>query len=134
MQAFEIKTTRSDYPYLVIADSFKKAVDILYKKGICDSNIISVQQLQSFKSDHILIEETITSKETIEKEVRRELKEKMPHWIPEPNGAAGGSELNKYLIRSSKGHYFTSSCIGGTNYYLVLDSLEELPGLPNEEE
>lgn len=133
MQVFEIKTTRSDYPYLVVADGFKKAIEVLYSKGIYDSNIISVQQLESYKNDHILIEEKLISKEQIESEVRRELAHTMPHWLPEPNGAAGGGDKDIYLIRTSKGYYFTSSCIGGDRYYLTLDSLEQLPGLPKED-
>ena len=34
MQAFTIKTNKSDYPFLVIADGFKSAVEVLYQKGI----------------------------------------------------------------------------------------------------
>ena len=105
----------------------------LYQKGIYDTNIISVQQLEAVKSDHILIEERLTDREILREEVRRELQETMPKWMPEPNGAAGGTDRDIYLIRASKGHYFTSSCIGGTNHYLVLDTLEQLPGLPKED-
>ena len=133
MTAFEIKTNRSDYPFLVIADSFKKAIEQLYAKEIYDSNIISVNQLEAYKSDHILIEEKLTAKEEIEKEVRRELAQTMPHWKKMPNGAAGGGDCDIYLIRSSEGHYFTSACIGGDNYYLELESLEQLPGIPKED-
>ena len=137
MKAFEIKTNRSDYPFLVIADGFKKAVEMLYQKGIYDTDIINVQQLEPYKSDHILIEERLTAKDVLREEVRRELQKDMPRWMPEPNGAAGGTdcdlEYDLYLIRTSKGHYFTSSCIGGTNHYLVLDTLEQLPGLPKED-
>lgn len=133
MQAFEIKTNRSDYPYIVIADGFKKALEILYAKGIYDSNIISVQQLVGYKNDHILLEEHLTAKADIEKEVRRELAKTMPHWKRMLNGAAGGGDRDIYLIRSSRGHYFTSACIGGDNYYLELESLEQLPGLPKED-
>ena len=133
MQAFTIKTNKSDYPFLVIADGFKRAVEVLYKKGIYDTNIISVQQLEAIKSDHILIEERLTDREVLRKEVRRELQEAMPKWMPEPAGAAGGGGRDIYLIRTSKGHYFTSSCIGGNNHYLVLDTLEQLPGLPKQD-
>ena len=133
MKAFEIKTDRSDYPFLVIADSYKKAVDMLYGKGIYDSNIIRIEQLEAYKSDHILIEEKLTAKEEIEKEVRRELAQTMPHWKKMPNGAAGGGDRDIYLIRSSEGHYFTSACIGGDNYYLELESLEQLPGITKED-
>lgn len=28
--------------------------------------------------------------------------------------------------------YFTSACVVGDNYYLELESLEQLPGLPKE--
>ena len=133
MQAFTIKTNKSDYPFLVIADGFKRAVDVLYKKGIYDTNIISVQQLEAIKSDHILIEERLTDREVLRKEVRRELQEAMPKWMPEPAGAAGGGGRDIYLVRTAKGHYFTSSCIGGNNHYLVLDTLEQLPGLPKQD-
>lgn len=133
MQVFEIKTNRSDYPYIVIADGFKKAIEMLYDKGIYDSNIISVRQLEGYKSDHILLEERLTAKADIEKEVRSELAKTMPQWKRMLNGAAGGGERDIYLIRSSRGHYFTSACIGGDNYYLELESLEQLPGLPKED-
>ena len=133
MQAFEIKTNKSDYPYLVIASGFKKAVEILYEKGIYDTNIISVQQLEPYKSDHILHEGELKTKDELKEQVRRELQEAMPKWMPEPDGAAGGADRDIYLVRTSKGHYFTSSCIGGNNHYLVLDTLEQLPGLPKED-
>ena len=133
MQVFEIKTNRSDYPYIVIADGFKKAIEMLYDKGIYDSSIISVRQLEDYKSDHILLEERLTAKINIEKEVRSELAKTMPQWKRMLNGAAGGGDRDKFLIRSSKGYYFTSSCIGGDYYYLELDSLEQLPGLPKED-
>ena len=133
MQVFEIKTNRSDYPYIVIADGFKKAIEMLYDKGIYDSNIISVRQLEDYKSDHILLEERLTAKADIEKEVRSELAKTMPQWKRMLNGAAGGGDRDIYLIRSSRGHYFTSACIGGDNYYLELESLEQLPGLPKED-
>lgn len=133
MQAFEIKTNKSDYPFLIIASGFKRAIEMLYQKGIYDTDIVSVQQLEAYKSDHILIEERLTSKEVLREEVRRELQKDMPRWLPEPNGAAGGTDRDLYLIRTSKGNYFTSSCIGGNNHYLVLDTLEQLPGLPKQE-
>ena len=133
MQVFEIKTNRSDYPYIVIADGFKKAIEMLYDKGIYDSNIISVRQLEGYKSDHILLEERLTAKADIEKEVRSELAKTMPQWKRMLNGAAGGGDRDIYLIRSSKGYYFTSDCICGKNYYLELESLEQLPGLPKED-
>lgn len=133
MQAFEIKTNKSDFPFLVIADGFKKAVEVLYQKGIYDTDIVSVQQLETYKNDHILIEERLTAKETLREEVRREIQKDMPKWMPEPNGVAGSAEHDLYLIRKSKGHYFTSPCIGGgNNHFLVLDTLEKLPGLPKE--
>ena len=132
MQIFEIKSNRSDFPYIVIANGFKGAVEVLYQKGIYDTDIISVQQLESVKSDHILIEERLTDRGVLREEVRRELQETMPKWMPEPAGVAGGADRDIYLVRTSKGHYFTSSCIGGNNHYLVLDTLEQLPGLPKK--
>ena len=133
MHVFEIKTNRSDYPYIVIADGFKKAVEMLYDKGIYDCNIFSVRQLEDYKSDRILLEERLTAKADIEKDVRDELAKTMPQWKRMLNGAAGGGDRDIYLIRSSKGHYFTSACIGGDNYYLELESLEQLPGLPKDD-
>lgn len=106
---------------------------MLHQKGIYDTDIINVQQLERYKSDHILIEERLTAKDVLQEEVRRELQKDMPRWLPEPNGAAGGSVSDIYLIRTSRGHYFTSPCIGGTNHYLVLDMLEQLPGLPKDD-
>ena len=132
MQAFEIKTNKSDYPFLVIANGFKRAIEMLYQKSIYDTDIVSVRQLEAYKGDHILIEERLTAKEVLRKEVRRELQEAMPKWMPEPNGAADGTDRDVYLIRTSKGHYFTSKSIGGGRHYLVLDTLEQLPGLPIE--
>ena len=132
MQAFEIKTNKSDYPFLVIADGFRKAMEILIQdKSLYESDIICVRQLkEAYKSDHILIEERLTAKETLREEVRCELQKDMPRWLPEPNGVAGGTDRDIYLIRTSKGNYFTSKCIGGNNHYLMLDTLEQLPGLP----
>ena len=133
MHAFIIKTNKSDYPFVVIADGFKRAIEVLYQKGIYDTDIISVQQMEAVKSDHILIEERLTDREVLREEVRRELQEAMPKWMPEPDGAAGGAVSDIYLVRTSKGHDFTSSCIGGNNHYLVLDTLEQLPGLPKQD-
>ena len=132
MQAFTIRTNKSDFPFLVIADGFKSAVEVLHQQGFYDTDIISVQQLEFVKSDHILIEKRLTSKEVLREEVRRELQKNMPKWLPEPEGAAGGAGRDIYLLRTSKGQYCTSSCIAGNNHYLVLDPLEQLPGLPTE--
>ena len=134
MQAFEIKTNKSDYPFLVIANGFKKAVEMLIQnKSMYDSDIINVRKLEAYKGDHVLIEERLTAKEVLREEVRRELQKDMPRWMPEPDGAAGGTDRDIYLIRTSKGNYFTSKCIGGNNHYLVLDTLEQLPGLPKQD-
>ena len=133
MQAFTIKTNKSDYPFLVIADGFKSAVEVLHQQGIYDTDIVSVQQMEAVKSDHILIEERLTDKEVLREEVRRELQEAMPKWMPEPYGAAGGADRDIYLRRVAKGYYLTSSCIGGAGHYLVLDTLEQLPGLPKQD-
>lgn len=133
MQAFTIKTNKSDYPFMVIAEGFKSAVEVLHQQGIYDTDIVSVQQMEAVKSDHILIEERLTDREVLREEVRRELQKDMPRWLPEPNGAAGGADRDIYLVRTSKGHYFTSKSIGGNNHYLVLDTLEQLPGLPKQD-
>lgn len=131
MQVFEIKTNKSDYPFIVIAEGLKKAVELLSCINIYDSNIIRIEQLDKFKSGHILIEAKETAKKEIEREVRSEMAERMPHWRKEPSGVAGGGNHDRYLIRSSKGNYFTSPCLGGENYYIELESLEQLPGLTN---
>lgn len=133
MEVFEIKTNISDYPFIVIANGFKNAVQILYDKGIYDSNIIYVNKLESYKSNHILIEQSLVEREHLRGEIINELQKTMPHWRKMPNGAAGGGDRDIYLIRSSKGYYFTSSCIGGDNYYLELESLEQLPGISESE-
>ena len=133
MKAFEIKTSRSNYPFLVIADGFKTVVEILHQKGIYDTDIISVQQLESYKSDHILHEWQMTEKDKIVKEVTKEVQKTLPKWLPEPDGGGGGADIPIYLIRASKGHYYTANSIGGNGHYLVLDTLEQLPGLPKED-
>ena len=134
MMVFEIKTTKSDYPFMVIADGFMEAVGILEReRNVWDGDIISVQQLDAYKSDHILVRDLILAEERLEEKVRRELEPKLPHWRQMPNGAAGG-DRERYLIRSSKGHYFTASCIGGNGYYLDMDDLEQLPGIVNPNE
>lgn len=79
MQAFTIKTSKSDYPFLVIADGFKNAVEVLYQKGIYDTDIISVQNMESFVSDHIIIE---------------------GRWCPEDIDATPVSEIISYLQRN----------------------------------
>ena len=132
MKVFEIKTSKSDYPFLVIAEGFGDAVDILRCKDIHDNDITSVTKL-CYDSNHILIEERLTLMKDLRKEVRRELQRDMPRWMPEPDGVAGGTDRDLYLIQTSKGHYFTSKSIGGNNHYLVLEALEQLPGLPKEE-
>lgn len=67
------------------------------------------------------------------KEETRCANETPVRWKHMKNGAAGNSDHDIYLIRSSKGHYFTSSCIGGPNYYLELEELEKLPGIKEGE-
>ena len=69
----------------------------------------------------------------IRHEVRSEMFDKLPHWKEEYYGVAGGGDRERYLIRTARGCYFTSKCIGGTNHYLLLEDLENLPGLPKED-
>jgi hypothetical protein len=134
MNVFEIKTNKSDYPYLVIAGGFGKAVEMLNKKGLYDTDIISVKKLEAFTFSHILIEDRIVGKENLREEVSNEVLADMPRWISVPNGAAGGADRDIYLVRTSRGNYFTSKCIGGgEGHYLMLDALEQLPGLPKED-
>ena len=133
--AFEIKTTKSDYPFLVLADGIIEAIEIAQReKKMYDGNIISVQQLDAYNTGHILVKDLILAEERLEEKVHRELEAKMPRWKKRPNGAAGGDNFPPcFLVRSSKGHYFTSSTIGGDGYYLDMDSLEQLPGIAKDE-
>ena len=135
MRAFEITTTKSDYPFLVLAEGFMEAVGILQRqKNVWDGDIINVRLLDTYNSDQILVKDLIIAKESLEEEVRHELLEKMPKWKPEPTVASGSAHGNDlYLIRSARGYYFTSPCVGGANYYLELESLEQLAGLPKNQ-
>lgn len=134
MLAFSIKTNKSDYPFLVIANGIKRAVEVMYKQGFYDSDIISVRQLEDAKDGNILIEDRLTAREALMEEVRRVLQNDMPRWKPTPNGAMGGGDRDIYLIRTSKGCYFTSKSVCGlAGHYLELDTLEQLSGLPNED-
>ena len=57
MEVFEIKTHRSSYPFLVIANSIKKAINIFINKTILDeSDIDSIEHLDRYKSSHIIID------------------------------------------------------------------------------
>lgn len=129
MMAFEIKTKKSDHPFLVLAKGFMEAVGILQREKNIWDDIIFVQQLDAYKSSHILVEDLIHSEEQLEEKVRRELAPKLPHWQKMPNGVAGG-DRHCFLVRLSQGNYFTSSTIGGDDgYYLNMDDLEQLPGI-----
>ena len=72
------------------------------------------------------------ARKQLEHDIRREIMQTMPQWKRQSNGAAGG-ERERYLIRSSKGYYFTASCIGGQGYYLDMEELEKLPGITGED-
>ena len=63
MKAFEIKTKKSDYPYLVIAGGFGKAVEMMHMKGIYDTDIISVRQLETYGDGYILHEGELKTRE-----------------------------------------------------------------------
>ena len=126
MNVYEIKTNSSDYPFLIIAKGYAKAVELLCANGITDSSIKSIVQLSAYKSGNILIEEQLVSKQEIKKKVYSELQNEMPHWNKMTNGAMGGGDREHFLIRSSKGHYFTSRSVGPDEVYLDLDKLENL--------
>ena len=102
MRAFEIATTTSDYPFLVLAEGFMEAVGILQRqKNVWDGDIINVRLLEAYNSDQILVKDLVIAKESLEEKVRHELQEKMPKWKPEPNGIAGdnhGNALYKVLL------------------------------------
>lgn len=63
------------------------------------------------------------------KKGREEAMKDMPRWYHLENGAGGGAEYPVFLVRSSKGNYFLSNCIGPDTTYLNLFDLEKLPGL-----
>jgi len=92
MQAFTIKTSKSDYPFLVIANGLKKAIDALFQKGIYDTDIISVQNMESVTSNHIIIEEHLSQFETKASTEGR--------WWPEDIDAIPVSEIISYLQRN----------------------------------
>ena len=71
------------------------------------------------------------ARKQIEHDIRREILHEMPHW-QRMAGAAGGCDRDIYLIRSSEGHYFTSSSVGPNDVYLKLTDLEKLPGIPRK--
>ena len=126
MNVYEIKTDKSDYPFIVIAENFNKAFELLSTRNIYDSSVNSVKRLENYNSNNILIEERIISREEIKKEVYAELQKEMPHWEKMTNEAMGGGDRDCFLIRSSKGHYFTSRSVGPDEVYLDLDELENL--------
>lgn len=131
MRVYEVRTTKSDYPFLIVANGYTQAIKILLtEKDVSDDDIKNVRLLDDYESDHVLLEERLVNCDILKTEVRMELEEKLPRWKKMTNGAAGGGERECFLIRSSAGHYFTSACIGGDNYYLVMDDLEQLPGIP----
>ena len=132
MMVFEIKTTKSDYPFLVLADDFSDLGILLREKNVFDYEVFSVRKLDAYKNDHILVKDLILTEERLEKKVRRELAPKLPHWKKIPDGIAGG-DSDRILIRFSRGQYIVSSCIVGDGYYLDMDDLEQLPGLPYNE-
>ena len=135
MEVFEINTTQSDYPFIVLAEGILSAIGVLQReKNVWNGDIISVRRIDTSDSDHVLVEDLIYAEDRLEEKVRRELEPKLPHWQKMPDGAAGGGDRECFLIRSSKGNYFTSSCIGGEGYYLNLDDLEQLPGIINPNE
>ena len=68
----------------------------------------------------------------IHREVRNEISENIPRWKYFGDGVAGGGERQRYLIRSARGYYYTSACVSGC-YYLEMEDLEQLPGLPKED-
>ena len=126
MNIYEIKTEKSDYPFIVIAENFNKAFELLSTRNIYDSSVNSVKRLENYNSDNILIEERIISREEIKKEVYSEVQNEMPHWNKMTNGAIGGGDRDCFLIRTSKGYYFTSQSVGPNEVYLDLDELENL--------
>ena len=134
MKAFEVKTNVCHQPVLVIASGLKEAVEMVHLQGIRDKDIISVQQLEAYRDENILHEGEIKRREELRDEVTADIQKTLPRWRRMGNGAMGGSDRDVFLIRTARGHYRTSSCVCGSDvYYLELEALEQLPGLPNEE-
>lgn len=70
MRAFEITTTNSDYPFLVLAEGFMEAVGILQRqKNVWDGDIINVRLLDTHNSNQILVKDLIVAKESLEEKV-----------------------------------------------------------------
>lgn len=58
MNVYEIKTKKSDYPYLIVAGCIRSALAMLRVRGIDDlSDIQSVHCLDKYISSHILTED-----------------------------------------------------------------------------
>lgn len=66
-------------------------------------------------------------------DIRRDILHDMPHW-QRSGGAMGGCDRDIYLVRSSKGYYIPSSCVGPNDVYLTLADLEKLPGVPRDKD
>ena len=66
----------------------------------------------------------------VELNLRAQLNADVPCWYHMFGGAAGGGDKEIYLIRNAYGSYFLSKSITDGDEYLLLESLEKLPGLP----
>lgn len=58
MRAYRITTTKSDYPYLVIANNITSAVDLFIRNTTaCELDIVSITPFNEYSSDHIIVNE-----------------------------------------------------------------------------
>lgn len=59
MRAYRITTTKSDYPYLIIANNIVSAIDLFVDKtSISELDIVNITPFNEYSSDHIIVNET----------------------------------------------------------------------------
>ena len=126
---FKVKTNKSEYPYLIVADNFKDALEILKTQDVYDDNIIGIEQLNEYKKNHILIANTITDKEKLTTQIKKELTQTLPHWKKMGNGLQGNNINDILLVRLSRNNYIITSAVTKNDTYIELNTLEQLPGL-----
>lgn len=58
MRAYRITTTKSDNPYLVIANNITSAIDLFITKHHSELDIVSITPFNEYSSDHIIVNES----------------------------------------------------------------------------
>lgn len=58
MRAYRITTTKSDYPYLIIANNIVSAIDLFIAKIHSEIDIVSITPLNEYTLDHIIVNES----------------------------------------------------------------------------